>query len=344
MVAVPDIRSLERYLAEQLPEVGHLRTLRALPGGQSNPTVAVDAEGGAFVLRMKPAPATQLLPSAHQIEREYRVLAALATTAVPVPRVHHLCTDESVIGRAFYLMDFVRGRSFTDPALPELCAGERARLFEDINRVLATLHTLDPARLGLSDFGKSEGYLARQVARWSKQYRSAETERIDAMDRLIDWLPTRLPPDEQARLVHGDYRLDNLIIDTDDAKVVAVIDWELATLGSPLVDLAYHCCLWHFPVGLFRGLAGIDRWPKGIPTESEYLAAYGRRTGQSPGEHWDYYLVYNFFRMAAIMQGIVKRALSGLAVAPDALPFGRGARHLADLAWQRAQEIERRLR
>lgn len=344
MVAVPDIRSLERYLAEQLPEIGHLRTLRALPGGQSNPTVAVDAEGGAFVLRMKPAPATQLLPSAHQIEREYRVLAALATTAVPVPRVHHLCTDESVIGRAFYLMDFVRGRSFTDPALPELCAGERARLFEDINRVLATLHTLDPARLGLSDFGKSEGYLARQVARWSKQYRSAETERIDAMDRLIDWLPTRLPPDEQARLVHGDYRLDNLIIDTDDAKVVAVIDWELATLGSPLVDLAYHCCLWHFPVGLFRGLAGIDRWPKGIPTVSEYLAAYGRRTGQSPGEHWDYYLVYNFFRMAAIMQGIVKRALSGLAVAPDALPFGRGARHLADLAWQRAQEIERRLR
>ena len=344
MVAVPDIRSLERYLAEQLPEVGHLRTLRALPGGQSNPTVAVDAEGGAFVLRMKPAPATQLLPSAHQIEREYRVLAALATTAVPVPRVHHLCTDESVIGRAFYLMDFVRGRSFTDPALPELCAGERARLFEDINRVLATLHTLDPARLGLSDFGKSEGYLARQVARWSKQYRSAETERIDAMDRLIDWLPTRLPPDEQARLVHGDYRLDNLIIDTDDAKVVAVIDWELATLGSPLVDLAYHCCLWHFPVGLFRGLAGIDRWPKGIPTESEYLAAYGRRTGQSPGEHREYYLVYNFFRMAAIMQGIVKRALSGLAVAPDALPFGRGARHLADLAWQRAQEIERRLR
>lgn len=344
MVAVPDIGSLERYLAEQLPEIGHLRTLRALPGGQSNPTVAVDAEGGAFVLRMKPAPATQLLPSAHQIEREYRVLAALATTAVPVPRVHHLCTDESVIGRAFYLMDFVRGRSFTDPALPELCAGERARLFEDINRVLATLHTLDPARLGLSDFGKSEGYLARQVARWSKQYRSAETERIDAMDRLIDWLPTRLPPDEQARLVHGDYRLDNLIIDTDDAKVVAVIDWELATLGSPLVDLAYHCCLWHFPVGLFRGLAGIDRWPKGIPTVSEYLAAYGRRTGQSPGEHWDYYLVYNFFRMAAIMQGIVKRALSGLAVAPDALPFGRGARHLADLAWQRAQEIERRLR
>jgi len=343
MTNIPDIARLDDYLSVHMPECGKLLSVRALVGGQSNPTFVLASADRELVLRTKPAPVAELLPSAHLIEREYRVLTALATTDVPVPRAHHLCTDEAVIGRAFYVMDFVPGRSFADPCLSGLTAVERARLFDDINGVLVKLHRLDPGTLGLADFGKGSGYLARQVARWSQQYRASEVDRIASMDHLIDWLPTRLPPEDRVRLAHGDYRLDNLIIDAQEPRVVAVLDWELATLGSPLADLAYHCCMWHFPVGLFRGLAGVGVWPEGIPTEADYVATYVRRTGHSPGTHWDYYIVYNFFRMAAIMQGIVKRALSGTAVAADALEFGRGAKHLADLAWQRARDVEKRM-
>ncbi len=332
----PDPARLAAYLSGRVPGLQGELTLSRLGGGQSNPTYLLTTVQGRYALRTKPGRAADLLPSAHQIEREYRVLGALADSGVPVPAVHHLCTDEEVIGRAFYVMDFVPGRVFTDPRLPELSNGDRRALFLEMNRVLATLHRLDYAVLGLGDFGKPGDYLARQIARWSKQYRASETERIEAMDHLIDWLPSRIPPGETTCLVHGDFRLDNLVVAPDRPEVLAVIDWELATLGSPLADLSYHCCVWHFPVGIYRGLNGCDSQALGIPAESEYIDAYCRQTGRPGIEHWDYYIAYNFFRMAAIVQGILKRAQLGTAAGVDALEFGSGARQLAEMGWERA--------
>lgn len=337
--AVPDGARLGEYLRGRVPGVAGPLEVVPLGGGQSNPTYLLRAGAYRYALRTKPAPAADLLPSAHQIEREYRVLGALAGSGVPVPAVHHLCTDEDVVGRAFFVMDFVAGRVWTDPRLEALSALERGRLFDDMNRVLATLHTLDPRALGLGDFGKPGDYLARQIARWSKQYRASETTPVPAMDRLIEWLPTRLPPDDGTCLVHGDFRLDNLVIAADEPRVIAVLDWELATLGSPLADLAYHCCVYHFPVGLYRGLAGVDLAALGIPAEADYVGRYCRRTGRAPVEHWDYYLAYNFFRMAAIVQGIRRRAELGTAASADALEFGSGVEQLAAMGWDLARRV-----
>jgi aminoglycoside phosphotransferase (APT) family kinase protein len=337
--AMPDAGRLAAYLAGRLPGTAGDLTVEPLGGGQSNPTYLMTAGGRRYALRTKPAPAANLLPSAHQIEREYRVLGALAGTGVPVPAVHHLCTDEAVVGRAFYVMDYVPGRVYSDPRLPELSAADRGRLFEDMNRVLATLHGLDWQALGLGDFGKPGDYLARQIGRWSKQYRASETAPVPEMDRLIEWLPTRLPPDDGTALVHGDFRLDNLVLDAREPRVVAVLDWELATLGSPLADLAYHCCVWHFPVGLYRGLAGVDTGALGIPTEAAYVTRYAERTGRAPGADWDYYLAYNCFRMAAIVQGIRRRAELGTAAAANAKEFGSGVATLARMGWELARRL-----
>jgi aminoglycoside phosphotransferase (APT) family kinase protein len=336
---LPDAGRLTAYLAGRLPGAGGGVEVEPLGGGQSNPTYLLRAGGRRYALRTKPGRAAELLPSAHQIEREFRVLGALAASGVPVPRVYELCGDEDVIGRAFYVMDYVEGRVFGDPRLPELAAAERGALFADMNRVLATLHGLDYQALGLADYGKPGDYLARQIARWSKQYRASETEPIAGMDRLIEWLPGRIPASETTSLVHGDYRLDNLVVDAHAPRVVAVLDWELSTLGSPLADFSYHCCVWHFPAGAFRGLGGVDCAALGIPTEAEYVAAYCRHTGRAAIEHWDYYLAYNFFRMAAIMQGIRKRAELGTAAAQNAMEYGAGARRLAELGWERARRM-----
>lgn len=336
--SLPDAGRLAAYLRGRLPGVGQV-DVEPLGGGQSNPTFLLAAGGHRYALRTKPGRAADLLPSAHQIEREYRVLGALADSGVPVPRVYELCTDEEVIGRAFYVMDFVDGRVFQDPRLPELTRGERTAIFADMNRVLARLHGLDYAALGLGDYGKPGDYLARQIARWSKQYRASETETIDAMDRLIAWLPTCIPADEATTLVHGDFRLDNLVIDAREPKVVGVLDWELSTLGSPLADFSYHCCVFHFPAGRHRGLGSVDHAALGIPTEPEYVASYCRHTGRAAIGNWDYYLAYNFFRMAAIIQGIRKRAELGTAAAANALEVGRGARLLAETGWERAQRV-----
>ncbi len=336
--SLPDATRLARYLEPRLPGGGSL-AVEPLGGGQSNPTFLLTVGGLRYALRTKPGRAAELLPSAHQIEREFRVLAALGGAGVPVPGVHLLCTDEDVIGRAFYVMDFVDGRVFQDPRLPELTSAERGALFADMNRVLARLHGLDYAALGLGDFGKPGDYLARQIARWSKQYRASETEPIEAMDRLIAWLPSCIPADDATTLVHGDFRLDNLVIDAREPKVVGVLDWELSTLGSPLADFAYHCCVFHFPAGRHRGLGDVDPVALGIPTEAEYIATYCRNSGRAAIGDWDYYLAYNFFRMAAIVQGIRKRAEQGTAAAANALEMGRGARLLAETGWQRAQRI-----
>ncbi len=291
------------------------------------------------MLRCKPGPAAKLLPSAHAVEREYRVQAALAGGAVPVARVHCLCEDESVLGRAFYVMDHVEGRIFWQQALPDSAPADRAALYDAMNAVIASLHGVDVAAAGLADYGRGEHYVARQVARWSKQYAASAGEPIPAMDRLIAWLPAHVPADDAppVALVHGDYRIDNLIYAPDAPRVAAVIDWELSTLGHPLADFAYHLMSWHLPPGPLRGLAGLDLAALGIPDEAAYIAAYERRSGRTVAGDMDYYLAYNLFRLAAILQGVAARARAGIASSAQAVEVGRQAAPLAELGWRFAQ-------
>ena len=307
-------------------------------GGQSNPTYLLTAGGGRYVMRSKPAPVSKLLPSAHAIEREYRVISALGRAGIPVPAAYCLCEDESVIGRAFYVMEFVDGRVLWDQSLPGMKPGERRAVYEEMNRVIAALHQVDYRAVGLEDFGKPGNYLSRQIGRWSKQYQASETEKIEAMDRLMRWLPENIPEGDETAVVHGDFRLDNLIFHPAEPRVVAVLDWELSTLGHPLADFSYHCMSWRIPPAQFRGIGGLDLAALGIPSEEEYVAMYCRRTGRKAIPHWDFYLAYNMFRLAAILQGIMKRALDGTAASQQALDAGKRARPLAEMGWKLVQE------
>jgi aminoglycoside phosphotransferase (APT) family kinase protein len=308
-------------------------------GGQSNPSYRLDAGSGAYVLRRKPP--GPLLPSAHAVDREFRVMRALAETPVPVPRVHALCEDDAVIGSAFYVMEYLDGRIFWDQRLPEIDSpADRAAMFDSMNAVIAALHNVDYVAVGLGDFGRPGNYMGRQIARWSRQYRASETETIAAMDRLIDWLPEHLPPDSPPAIVHGDYRMDNLVFHKSEPRVIGVLDWELSTIGDPLADFAYHVMTWRVTPELFRGLAGIDFAAAGIPAEPEYVAAYCRRTGRDGVAAWDFYMVYGLFRIAAILQGIAKRAIDGTAASADAADQGRLARPLAEQAWALAQTLK----
>jgi aminoglycoside phosphotransferase (APT) family kinase protein len=307
-------------------------------GGQSNPTYRLTAASGEYVLRSKPR--GNLLPSAHAVDREYRVLAALAKTSVPVAQVHGFCSDTAVIGSEFYVMDYVPGRVFFDPRLPELSKPSRTSIFESMNETIAEIHCLDPAGLGLSNFGRPGNFMARQIARWSKQYRASETEEITAMDRLTAWLPEHIPSESETRIVHGDYRLDNLIVSADGPRVAAVLDWELSTLGDPLADFAYHVSTWRIAPELFRGLADVDFEGLGIPREHAYVADYCRRTGRTHLAGWEFYIAYSMFRTAAILQGILKRAHDGIAADANAFEVGRKARPLAEQAWAIARTIE----
>ena len=307
-------------------------------GGQSNPTYKLTAGSGNYVLRRKPP--GPLLPSAHAVDREFRVMRALADTPVPVPRVHALCEDDAVIGSAFYVMEYLDGRIFWDQRLPEIgSAAERAAMFQSINAVIADLHRVDYAAVGLGEFGRPGNYMARQIARWSRQYRASETETIAAMDRLIDWLPEHLPPEGTPAIVHGDYRMDNLIFHPSEPRVIGVLDWELSTIGDPLADFAYHVLTWRVTPELFRGLAGVDFAALGIPDEAAYVTAYCRRTGRAAIAGWEFYLVYSLFRIAAILQGIAKRAIDGTAAGADAVEQGRLARPLGEQAWQLAESL-----
>jgi aminoglycoside phosphotransferase (APT) family kinase protein len=318
-----------------------LRVLR-LAGGQSNPTWRITGGERDLVLRQKPLGA--LLPSAHAIEREVRVMQALRRSEVPVPQVYAYCEDDAIVGAPFYLMEFLDGRVLADQSLPGASALERSAIYDEMNRVIAALHRIDPIAAGLADFGRPGNYFARQVARWSRQYQESRTEDIAAMDRLIEWLPGRIPPGEQVAIVHGDYRLDNLVFHPGAPRVIGVLDWELATLGHPLADISYHCMAWHIPATLWRGVGGLDLRALGIPQETEYRRRYAERTGAAGFEHWDFYLAYNLFRMAAILQGIARRARDGSAAAEDAAETGRKARPLAELAWQAAQRYEASIR
>jgi aminoglycoside phosphotransferase (APT) family kinase protein len=332
-----DGERLAAYLARHLPGWAGPLEVKQFQGGQSNPTYLLVTPGRRYVMRSKPGPVAKLLPSAHAVEREFRVMGALAGQGIPVPEVYVLCEDESVIGRAFFVMEHVEGRILWDQSLPDSTRAERAAIYDEMNRVIAALHTVDVASAGLSDYGKAGNYFARQIGRWSKQYQASETEPIEAMNRLIEWLPQHVPAGEDVAVVHGDYRLDNLIFHASEPRIVAILDWELSTLGHPLADFSYHCMSWRIPAGAFRGIAGLDYASLGIPTENEYIARYCERTGRTGIEHWDFYLAYNLFRIAAIVQGVYKRATEGIASSNNALDHGHRARKLAELGWQLAQ-------
>jgi aminoglycoside phosphotransferase (APT) family kinase protein len=338
-----DETALARYLQGRIEGFGSGLKVEQFKGGQSNPTFMLTASGRRYVLRRKPP--GHLLPSAHAVDREFRVISALASTDVPVPRAHLLCEDPSVIGAMFYVMDCVDGRVLWDPLLPELTPEQRRAHYAELGRVIAALHRVDYAAVGLADYGKPGNYIARQVARWTQQYKAAETEPIDAVDRLIEWLPARIPPGDETAIVHGDYRFDNVIFHPGEPRIVAVLDWELSTLGHPLVDFAYHCMTWRMPAAEgSRGLAGADLATLGIPSEHEYLSTYLDATGRTlavSDEHWAYYMVFNMFRLVGILQGITKRALQGNASNAQALQAGRRARPLAEQAWTLAQQVSR---
>jgi aminoglycoside phosphotransferase (APT) family kinase protein len=307
--------------------------VRQFAGGQSNPTFLVQSANHRYVLRRKPP--GKLLPSAHAVDREYRVIVALANTEVPVAKAFALCEDPTVIGTEFYVMAYVEGRVFWDAALPEVAATQRRAIYDEMTRVIAALHTVDYAAAGLGDYGKPGRYIERQVARWTQQYRASETETIDAMERLIEWLPKHIPADEETGIVHGDFRLDNVIFHPHEPRILAVLDWELSTLGHPLVDLAYLCMRYHLSTEQFRGLGGLDTAALLIPSESECVADYCRRRGRAPvaPRDWSYYLVFNMFRLSGILQGVLARAIQGNASSATALETGRRARPLAEQAW-----------
>lgn len=340
-----DTHALEAYLQAQLPGFAGPLQVEQFKGGQSNPTYKLVTPTRSYVMRSKPGPATKLLPSAHAIEREFRVMSALRGSEVPVPQMHLLCTDESVIGRAFFIMEFMQGRVLWDQSLPGMTPAERAPFYDEMNRVIAALHRVDVNAIGLADYGKPGSYFERQIARWSKQYQASITQPIDAMARLMEWLPAHMPAsardESQVSIVHGDYRLDNLMFHPTEPRAVAVLDWELSTLGHPLADFSYHVMSWHIPQSMFRGIGGLDLATLGIPAESAYIRLYCERTGRRDVEavmaDWNFYLAYNLFRAAGISQGIAKRVEDGTAASAEARQVAASARPLAEMAWQLAQ-------
>ena len=330
-----DLGALSDYMHKHVDGFTGDLQIEQFKGGQSNPTFMLTAGSQRYVLRTKPAPAAKLLPSAHAIEREFRVMDALSKAGFPAARQYALCEDEDVIGRAFYIMEFMDGRVLWDQSMPNMSNAERAAHYDEMNRVIAQLHTIDYKAIGLETYGKPGNYFGRQIDRWTRQYKASETEHIPAMEHLIEWLPQHIPAGEQTTIVHGDYRLDNMIFHPTEPRILAVLDWELSTLGHPLADFSYHCMSWHIVPGLFRGIAGLDLKSLGIPTEEDYLAKYSERTGIAiHKEDFRFYLAYNMFRMAGILQGIMKRYQDGTAASEQALKNGQAARPMAEMGWE----------
>ena len=329
------------YLGQHLPGFSGPLRVEMFKGGQSNPTYKLITPTASYVMRAKPGPVARLLPSAHAVEREFKVMRGLQGTDVPVPTMHCLCEDESVIGSAFYVMEFVEGRVLWDQSLPGMTRQQRADIYAEMNRVIAALHRVDFAAHGLADYGRPGNYFARQIKRWSTQYAASITTPIPEMDWLVQWLPQHIPAsardDAKVAVVHGDFRLDNLLFHPTEPRVLAVLDWELSTLGHPLADFSYHCMAWHIPPGAFRGIGGLDLDSLGIPLEAAYVRSYCERTGLATPEtllpDWNFYLAYNLFRLAAILQGIAKRIEAGTASSAQAVSSAAGAPVLAKLAW-----------
>ena len=332
-----DEAALARWMEQHVAAFHGPLSVSQFKGGQSNPTYKLDTPTASYVLRRKPP--GKILPGAHAIDREYRVMAALGAQGFPVPRVHALCEDEAVIGTAFFVMDMVPGRIVWEAHFPDLTAQQRAAHFDAMNATIAQLHSFDPAAVGLGDYGKATGYVERQVARWSKQY-ATDTDggRVEDMDRLVDWLARHLPPDSgEGRITHGDFRCDNMIFDAAEPKVRAVLDWELSTLGDPAADFTYHCLMFRMPAGIFTGLHGFDLAALGIPSEEEYVRAYCRRTGRDGIPAFDYLIVFNLFRLAAIIHGIKGRLARGNASSAQAAETVKALEPLAALGWQQAR-------
>lgn len=331
---------LEAYLGDTIKGFAPPLTVAQFKGGQSNPTYRLDSPSGSYVLRRKPP--GELLPSAHAVDREYRVICALHAAGFPVPRPYALCADDAVAGTMFFIMEFVPGRIFWDAALPDVDGAERCAIYDAMNETLARLHGMDYEALGLSDFGKPGNYFARQISRWSKQYRASVTTPIAEMERLLDWLPAHIPADDTVSLVHGDFRLDNLVFDPNRPVVRAVLDWELSTLGHPLGDFTYHLMQWRLPPsanGLgISTLAGKDLARLGIPDEAQYARRYCERTGRAGIAHREFYAAYNFFRLAAILQGIAGRVRAGTAASDHAKAMAANVEPMARLAWQFARQ------
>jgi len=343
-----DTEALGAYLSVHLEGFGGPLDVEIFKGGQSNPTYKLITPHTSYVMRAKPGPVAKLLPSAHAVEREFRVMQGLQDTAVPVPKMFCLCEDESVIGRAFYVMEFVEGRVLWDQSLPGMTPPQRGEIYDEMNRVMAALHKVDFAARGLAGYGKPGNYFERQIGRWSKQYQASVTQPIPEMDSLMQWLPANIPAsardDSMVSIVHGDFRLDNLLFHPTQPRVLAVLDWELSTLGHPLADFSYHCMAWHIPPGTFRGIGGLDVASLGIPTEAQYISRYCERTGLSTPDalkaDWNFYLAYNLFRLAAILQGIAKRVEAGTASSAQAVSSAAGAPLLAKMAWDFALKAQ----
>jgi aminoglycoside phosphotransferase (APT) family kinase protein len=333
-----DTGRLEAYLGDHIAGFSGPLAVSQFKGGQSNPTYLLETPRRRYVLRRKPP--GKLLPSAHAVDREYRVSRALHPQGFPVAEPLVDCRDDAVVGTAFFVMAYVEGRVFWEPHMPHSTPAERSAVFDAMNATLARLHSFDPSALGLSDYGRGENYVARQVERWSKQYRASETETIEDMERLMTWLPQNLPPPQPARLVHGDYRLDNMIIAPAEPRILAVLDWELSTLGDPLADFVYHLMQWHMPHSEAGtgSLVGFDLAALGIPSLDDYVEAYVGRTGRDPRPHLPSYFAYNFFRLAAIMQGIAGRVRDGTATSAFAAAKAALVRPLAAKGWEFASQ------
>lgn len=323
-----DETALDAWLGARIDGFGSGLRVQQFQGGASNPTFLLTTDAGRYVLRKKPP--GPLLASAHQVDREHRIISALGPTRVPVPQVRALCEDESVIGTAFYVMDFLEGRVFRDAALPSLSPAERAAVYDELNATLAALHQVDVEAAGLADYGRPGDYFERQVRRWTTQYRGAETETIPEMETLIETLPARIPADRSTGIAHGDYRLENVMFHPTEPRLIAVLDWELSTLGHPLADLAYNAFLWRSDSPSWGSLQGVDFATSGIPTEAAYVEAYLKRTGRGPIEDWPFYVAFGVFRLASISQGVYRRVLAGTAASNREAV--NGASHLAGQA------------
>ena len=326
-----DVPTLETYLKAHVEGFAGPLTVKQFSGGQSNPTFLLITPGRRYVMRKKPP--GKLLASAHQVDREYRAIEALAKTDVPVAPAYCLCEDESIVGTAFYVMGHVEGRIFRDPTLPGMEAAERAAIYDSMNDVLARLHAVDPVAIGLGSFGKPGNYFDRQIGRWIKQYEPVKTEHIEAMENLIAWLPKNIPAEDSVSIAHGDYRLENSIFHPSEPRMIALLDWELATLGHPLADLAYNCMLYYRDPAQTISLKGIDHQATGIPSVEDYVATYCKRTGRDGIADWDFYLAFSFFRLASISQGVYMRGVQGNAASETAAQYGSACRDLAEQGW-----------
>jgi aminoglycoside phosphotransferase (APT) family kinase protein len=346
-----DVAALTAWLESNISDFRGPLAVEMFKGGQSNPTYKLVTPERSYVMRAKPGPVARLLPSAHAIEREFAVMTGLHGTDVPVPRMYGLCEDESVIGRAFYVMEFMQGRVLWDQALPGMTPAQRGEIYDEMNRVISALHTVKFVERGLAGYGKPGNYFERQIGRWSKQYKASTdgagpmSQPIPEMEKLVDWLPVHIPPaardESKTSIVHGDYRLDNVMFHPTEPRIIAVLDWELSTLGHPLADFSYHCMAWHIPHP-GRGIGGLDHAALGIPSEDTYIRRYCERTGLATvadlKADWNFYLAYNLFRIAAILQGIAKRVEAGTASSAQAAASAAGARPMAELAWSFAQK------